>query len=134
VRYLELMRIREGESGEALDIRVELDCLPDYGETTDAPMAGPATDVDADDGPHDTTDEPGGTTSLAIPDDPTVLSYLLSGILQVELPRRQRLLEAATTVERLEELIALLDREVLMLSRRLRLFSTDARLADVRRS
>jgi hypothetical protein len=44
------------------------------------------------------------------------------------------LLEAATTVERLEELVALLDREVLMLSRRLRLFTPDARIADVRRS
>jgi Lon protease-like protein len=134
VRYLELMRIREGESGEALDIRVELDSLPDSGETTDAPVAALASDTDADDVPDDTIDEPGSTTSLTIPDDPTVLSYLLSGILQVELPRRQRLLEAATTVERLEELIALLDREVLMLSRRLRLFSPDARLANVRRS
>jgi hypothetical protein len=70
------------------------------------------------------------TTSLTIPDDPTVLSYLLSGIVQVELPRRQRLLEAATTVSRLEELISLLDREVLLLSRRLRLFTIDARLVD----
>ena len=70
------------------------------------------------------------STSLAIPDDPTVLSYLLSGIVQVELPRRQRLLEAATTVERLEELIALLDREVLLLSRRLRLFAPEARTMD----
>ena len=31
-----------------------------------------------------------------------MLSYLLSGIVQVELPRRQALLEAETTVERLE--------------------------------
>ena len=44
-----------------------------------------------------------------------MLSYLLSGIIQIELPRRQRLLEAATTVERLEELAWLLDREVLLL-------------------
>ena len=63
-----------------------------------------------------------------------MLSYLLSGIVQVELPRRQRLLEARTTVERLEELITLLDREVLLLARRLRLFSPDSRLGDVRRS
>ena len=49
---------------------------------------------------------------LDIPDDPTVLSYLLSGIVQVELPRRQALLEAETTVERLEGLIALLEREL----------------------
>ena len=62
-------------------------------------------------------DETLSARDLTIPDDPTVLSYLLSGIVQVELPRRQALLEAATTVERLEELISLLDREVLLLTR-----------------
>jgi Lon protease-like protein len=128
VRYLELMRIRDGESGDALDIRVELDSVvvsevdeDDETSASDAPIPG---DEDAA--------SPGEpvSTSLAIPDDPTVLSYLLSGIVQVELPRRQRLLEAATTVERLEELIALLDREVLLLSRRLRLFAPEARTMD----
>ena len=56
---------------------------------------------------------------LVIPDDPTVLSYLLSGIVQIELPRRQALLEASTTVERLEALVKLLDREVMLLASRL---------------
>ena len=65
---------------------------------------------------------------LTIPDDPTVLSYLLSGIVQVELPRRQALLEAETTVERLEGLIILLERELLLLRERLRYFSPDPRL------
>ena len=55
------------------------------------------------------------------------MSYLLSGIVQVELPRRQRLLEAETTEERLEELVALLDREVLLLGERLRYFAPDPR-------
>lgn len=130
VRYLELMRIREGETGEALDIRVELDSSASGEEITQ--------DDDADDEPDGDEgigeDVEATSASLAIPDDPTVLSYLLSGIVQVELPRRQRLLEAGTTVERLEELITLLDREVLLLARRLRLFSPDARVADVRRS
>ena len=67
---------------------------------------------------------------LAIPDDPTVLSYLLSGIVQVELPRRQRLLEAATTVQRLEALVTLLDREVLLLGLRLRLSVPDQAMTD----
>lgn len=131
VRYLELMRIREGESGEALDIRVELDNAAGADERDDLPPGG-----EADDAPDEDAGEPSETvtTSLTIPDDPTVLSYLLSGIIQVELPRRQRLLEAATTVERLEELIALLDREVLLLSRRLRLFSPETRIVDIRRS
>jgi hypothetical protein len=70
-----------------------------------------------------------------IPDDPTVLSHLLSGIVQIELPRRQALLEARTTTERLEALIRLLDREVLLLAARLRLFTPDPRLArGLRRS
>ena len=132
VRYLELMRIREGESGEALDIRVELDTID-----VDAPGDDPAIEsgalLAADD---DATlaSEP-ATTSLAIPDDPTVLSHLLSGIIQVELPRRQRLLAASTTVDRLEELIGLLDREILLLARRLRLFAPEARTLDgLRRS
>jgi Lon protease-like protein len=144
VRYLELMRTREGETGEALDIRVELDSTPDAGREPGRPLAGFDPDVEAHEGGRQATDEPSdeasdedddpSITSLTIPDDPTVLSYLLSGIVQVELPRRQRLREAATTVERLEELIRLLDREVLLLSRRLRLFTPDARILDVRRS
>jgi Lon protease-like protein len=133
VRYLELMRIREGESGEALDIRVELDTVDVAGSGDEDPVADPdgTTGIEGD---ATSSAEP-GVTNLAIPDDPTVLSYLLSGIVQVELPRRQRLLEAATTVERLEQLIGLLDREVLLLSRRLRLFSPNARTMDgLRRS
>ena len=134
VRYLELMRIRDGETGEALDIRVELDASAVEEADDDEPaaisVAGDLGELgdDIDEDPDEVT-----ATSLTIPDDPTVLSYLLSGIVQVELPRRQRLLEAATTVTRLEELIRLLDREVLLLSRRLRLFSIDARSLDGQR-
>jgi Lon protease-like protein len=140
VRYLELMRARDGETTEALDIRVEVD-------------ASRATDDDAPDDDDDDaivddfvdaeTETPPGAleieslseapaadrrADLVIPDDPTVLSYLLSGIVQIELPRRQALLEAATTVERLASLIRLLDREVLLLGSRLRLFAPDPRL------
>jgi hypothetical protein len=133
VRYLELMRIREGESGEALDIRVELDTVEVAGSGDDEEAVVPDASRDVADDPSASSGA--ATTSLAIPDDPTVLSYLLSGIVQVELPRRQRLLEAATTVQRLEALIVLLDREVLLLSRRLRLFAPEARTMDgLRRS
>ena len=91
--------------------------------TTRSPRSAamPVEDDDDDD------DDDGDTTELTIPDDPTVLSYLLSGIVQVELPRRQRLLEAETTEERLRELVALLDREVLLLGERLRYFAPDPR-------
>lgn len=121
VRYLELMRARDGETNEELDIRVEFDSTAAEGDSSDsADDADPIVDeLDAA--------EPG--RSLLIPDDPTVLSYLLSGIIQIELPRRQALLEAATTVERLEALVALLDRELLLLAGRLRLFAPDTRLA-----
>src|SRR6187399_2845860 len=115
VRYLDLMRARDGETTEVLDIRVEIDA-PD-----DEPMpAGPPEPAKAA--------EPASRADLTIPDDPTVLSYLLSGIVQVELPRRQALLEASTTVERLEALVKLLDREVMLLASRLRLFAPDPRL------
>jgi uncharacterized protein len=127
VRYLELMRIRDGETGEALDIRVELDSAL-VGDASDADEETAETLGDGDGVPDEATETQ--TTSLTIPDDPTVLSYLLSGIIQVELPRRQALLEAETTVARLEELIGLLDREVLLLSRRLRLFTLDTRAVD----
>lgn len=143
VRYLDLMRARDGETAETLDIRVEIETADDdddaepLGETEiddqaiiDAIEEALATDAadDDDGGPDDDAD--GHTThDLVIPDDPTVLSYLLSGIIQVELPRRQALLEAETTVARLEALIRLLDREIMLLSGRLALFAPDPRMS-----
>jgi Lon protease-like protein len=148
VRYLELMRARDGETIEALDIRVEVETAgsdeTDDDDTDDDSVideleAEVELDLDALDPLDDT---PGALEietvtpstdaerrrDLVIPDDPTVLSYLLSGIIQIELPRRQALLEAGTTVERLEALVKLLDREVLLLGSRLRLFAPDPRL------
>jgi Lon protease-like protein len=151
VRYLDLLRAREGETSEVLDIRVEVDSV-DVEETEaneivfddvapdDAPVGEVAAMADDDD--EDDDEEPAGSRSgdgrrrdLVIPDDPTVLSHLLSGIVQIELPRRQALLEAGTTTERLEGLIRILDRELLLLAGRLRLFAPDPRLArGLRRS
>ena len=126
VRYLELMRARDGETAEELDIRVELETSAHDDDA--APAADDQVAAIVSDTASDEVDEASTTPDLAIPDDPTVLSYLLSGIVQVELPRRQALLEAETTVERLEALIRLLDREVMLLTNRLRLFSPDPRL------
>jgi Lon protease-like protein len=71
---------------------------------------------------------------LTIPEDPTVLSYLLSGIVQVESIRRQGLLEMPTTELRLVELAHLLDREIALLERGLGTYSPDPRLAAQRRN
>jgi Lon protease-like protein len=119
VRYLDLMRARDGETTEVLDIRVEIESQQDDG--ADRVPGRPEMEGLPDTG--EGTPEP--TPDLHIPDDPTVLSYLLSGIVQVELPRRQALLEAETTVERLEGLVSLLERELVLLGRRLRYFSPD---------
>ncbi|MEP6638390.1 MAG: LON peptidase substrate-binding domain-containing protein [Chloroflexota bacterium] len=140
VRYLELMRARDGETVEALDIRVEVESSGVHEADDDADdesIEETIIDVETD-GPDEppaleietvtpTTDAE-RRRDLVIPDDPTVLSYLLSGIVQIELPRRQALLEASTTVERLEALVKLLEREVLLLGSRLRLFAPDPRL------
>ena len=140
VRYLDLMRARDGEDTEELDIRVEIEA-----PTTDDDIAAATTHSDAEvehllaaadapTGPSE-TDGPAAKPDLGIPDDPTVLSYLLSGIVQMELPRRQSLLEAETTVERLDGLVSLLERELVLLGHRLRYFSPDPRLiSGARRS
>ena len=150
VRYLELMRARDGETADVLDIQVEVEAAgssedddgEDDEEVTDETIAasmiaavvesGAEADDDAD---EDDDEQEISAADLVIPDDPTVLSYLLSGIVSIELPRRQALLEAETTVSRLEGLIRILDRETLLLGQRLRLFTPDLRvLGGVRRS
>jgi Lon protease-like protein len=146
IRYLELMRAREGETSEVLDIRVEVESTrSDHDASDDDDEVEVEFDADGIDDDDDSEDDEEIATALeiervmpladvdphrnlVIPDDPTVLSYLLSGIVQLELPRRQALLEAATTTDRLEALVRLLDREVLLLTSRLRLFAPDPRL------
>jgi len=128
VKYLDLMRARDGESSEVLDIRVEIEAAAGEPDPEADPLATPEPQLAVESDPPTRRD-------LDIPDDPTILSYLLSGIVQVELPRRQALLEAPTTVDRLEGLIGLLEREVLLLGRRLRYFTPDpATIGGARRS
>jgi hypothetical protein len=71
---------------------------------------------------------------LVTPDDPTALSYVLSGLVQVELPARQRLLEARDTETRLRRLDALLGREIRYLGSHLKPLVVDARGAETRRN
>ncbi len=79
-------------------------------------------------------DEDAGATSLAIPADPTLLSHLLSGIVELDLPRRQALLEAPTTEARLASLAAVLAREVAYLRQGLRVFTPPGRTDGARRN
>jgi Lon protease-like protein len=71
---------------------------------------------------------------LGIPADPTLLSHLLAGIIELDLPRRQALLEAPTTEARLADLSAVLRREVAYLERQLRVLTPDPRLLATRRN
>jgi hypothetical protein len=98
------------------------------------------TDDGAGDAAAELEDEPTATAAidrgpgLGIPADPTLLSHLLAGIVELDLPRRQALLEAPTTEARLSEMAALLDREVAYLEQRLRVLTPDPRLVALRRN
>lgn len=135
VSYLELLQPRSGETTEELDVRVEVETEEDEDEHPAAVAdAGVAADA-ADSGTEAVGDrERPRKRRVTIPDDPTILSYLLAGILQIEAPRRQALLEADTTEARLRGLLGLIDRETFLLRSRLRLFQPDVRLLGSRRS
>ena len=143
VAYLELLQPRFGETAEEIDVRVEIDADDDDGDA-DEPESGSFGGDLPDDGPSSGSppDDAGGPDKasagrrrrVTIPDDPTVLSYLLAGILQIEAPRRQALLETVTTEARLGELLALIDRETFLLERRLRFFRPDSGITGARRS
>jgi Lon protease-like protein len=132
VSYLELLQPLDGETADEIDVRVEVETEDDEPEEADDPAAaaGGSSDVDAE---EISADSP-RRRRVMIPDDPTVLSHLLAGILQIESPRRQALLEATTTEERLRGLLGLIDREVMLLRRRLRFFRPDTRFVGARRS
>jgi ATP-dependent protease La (Lon)-like substrate-binding protein len=151
VTYLELLQPRSGETADEIDVRVEIETDDDEpvpeadtasGDMTDLAEIEGRGEVAADDPPAEEdsgdsgSDEPDAPRRrrVMIPDDPTVLSYLLAGILQVEAPRRQALLETSTTEARLRGLLALIDRETFLLQRRLRVFQPEAGIIGARRS
>jgi ATP-dependent Lon protease len=159
VTYLELLQPRSGETADEIDVRVEVETDDDEADEDDedddeadddeAPerldadafgRAGVSASVSDDDAADDEPDggdgDPGGPRRrrVMIPDDPTVLSHLLAGILQIESPRRQALLEAGTSEERLRDLLALIDRETFLLQRRLRFFRPEVRVTGAGRS
>ncbi|MBA2381220.1 MAG: LON peptidase substrate-binding domain-containing protein [Chloroflexi bacterium] len=125
VSYLELLQPRSGETADDIDVRVEVETDEEHedDETQTGDEVGEAASGD-EDVPNAGTDAP-RRRRVMIPDDPTVLSFLLAGILQVESPRRQALLESPTTEARLRVLLGLIDREIFLLQRRLRFFRPD---------
>jgi Lon protease-like protein len=125
VQYLELLQPRDGETAEEIDVRVEVEAADD-----DEPQSTTDDDGDAQTEPESTPRR----RRVTIPDDPTILSYLLAGILQVEPPRRQALLEMATTEARLRDLLQLIEREILLLDKRLRFYRPDGNISGPRRS
>jgi Lon protease-like protein len=153
VGYLQLLQPQDGESADEIDVQIEVESEIDDDEAAEGeevvseielrqvidPFApgdpvvgtGGGEDTDEDGGP---SADDGTTSRLIIPDDPTTLSYLLSGIIQVDPMQRQLLLEAETTEDRLVALDALLDRELWMLRRRLRVYTPDMTHAAVRRN
>jgi len=71
---------------------------------------------------------------LTAPGDPTALSYVLSGLIHVELPRRQALLEAPDTVTRLRDLHGVLRREITLLGDGLKPLTVNGRHGALRRN
>jgi Lon protease-like protein len=147
VTYLELLQPRSGETADEIDVRVEIETEDDEADdeaseaeselgvgrgSSATPRSGDDADVDV--GDDEGEGEAPRRRRVTIPDDPTVLSHLLAGILQVEAPRRQALLEAATTEDRLRGLLGLIERETILLQRRLRFFRPEARVIGARRS
>jgi Lon protease-like protein len=60
-----------------------------------------------------------GPASIELPDDPELLSYLVAATLQVEVSRKQELLEVDAARERLRGCLALLRREAVLLDQML---------------
>jgi Lon protease-like protein len=138
VDYLRLLQPRDGETAEPIDVQMEVDTE----EITDDDPADADDDEDAEsvdrwsgaipqleaDARPITVDDPDAVrVTLRIPEDPSALSFLLTGIVQVEPDRRQALLEAASADERLRDIDALLDRELMLLGARLAPIAVDRR-------
>jgi len=124
VRYLELLQPdgHEEEGEDAAEAQAE--------EGPDEIAATP--DRSPDSSPREGMDEI--ADRLAPPGDAITLGHVVSGLVQAELPRRQELLEATSTEERLARLDELLAREISLLARRLAPYAPDPRLVPLRRN
>jgi Lon protease-like protein len=126
VDYLRLLQPRDGEDAEPIDVQVEVEVADDEDDEDEDDGA----DARASDDDDEDDEAPGGgpaelAAALSIPDDPSQLSFLLTGIVQVEPERRQALLEARSAEQRLRDLDDLLTREIILLGKRLAPFQAD---------
>ena len=132
LRYLELLGPMLDED-DAPEIEIEIEI-----EETDAieqgPEAGRIEPIELESDQERRELLLAAARRVASPEDPTALSYVLAGLVEVELPSRQRLLEASDTHARLDQLDALLVREIRLLERKLRPMSFDRRLDAARRN
>jgi Lon protease-like protein len=136
VDYLRLLQPRDGETAEPIDVQMEVETDEDLDDDdgdvlaqgAEAGVAREVPVVEREAEPLPVDDPEAARAVLRIPEDPSALSYLLTGIVQVEPDRRQALLEAAGAAERLRDLDALLDRELLLLGARLAPFAVDRRV------
>jgi Lon protease-like protein len=122
-----------------------LELLQPWDEETQPGPAGEEPDVAVAAGAAGVSVDPAGmvaathrleeiTARLAPPGDPVALGHVVSGLVQTDLRRRQRLLEATTTEERLADLDALLGSEIALLARRLGPYAPDPRMPGLRRN
>jgi len=136
--YLQLLQPRDGESAPALDIQVEVeipDASPGIAAAEDPEMGSAADDGPAEShGVTDDLEESDVASSLRIPDDPSQLSFLLAGIVQVGPDRKQALLEADSAEDRLRDIDRLLDDELALLRLRLGPYLIDRRTVTERAS
>lgn len=124
LRYLELLQPTLDDDGPEIKIELEIETA----EQPDVRTADETGGADADAQPDvvEVTDEDRhrllitAARRLTEPSDPTGLSYVLTGLVEVELPRRQQLLEAPDTASRLRLLDRLLWREIQLLGRGLK--------------
>ena len=149
LRYLQLLQPALDDDGPEIEIEIEIEAPFDTISDA-APVALTVEGAEGEEAglrpPEPTLDTSGlspdqrrellmaAARRLTATDDPTALSYLLTGLIQVDLPVRQGLLEVPDTVGRLVGLDALLSREIRHLDRNLRPISLDPRLLSLRRN
>ena len=143
--YLELLQPALGESDgqPEVEIEIEIETEGEAEETApeEAGVSGLIVSAGEEGAPSVRgTDEErrellmAAARRLTAAGDPTTLSYVISGLVQVELPTRQLLLEAPDTSTRLRRLDGILAREIQLLGAGLKPLLLDSKRNGLRRN